>query len=324
MSQNLFAIILVSYDRGEITRRCVESIRSVTQHSYQIIVVDNGSQETAATRILNELEAQSDISLIRLPDNRGPAAARNMGMSMADKRCPYMALFDNDIVALEGWDHATKQALDGPYDLIQPKLLESDGVTVERGPNVERTGGLAANPEYVGRGVARTDLTVSTRGECSIVGTAAVLKREVYESIGEMDERLHIGEDFDYSFRARAAGFRLGYVPDVELIHDHGFDLDYEQERSRVVKYLTAHVTFWRKHRRALLSPAYLAWYCWLHFNGEPMYLPPGMKCRNLRQRLRRRYHRKRCMEAYGNEWSSEEAADSATEGLARRLGMKD
>jgi hypothetical protein len=81
-------------------------------------------------------------------------------------------------------------------------------------------------------------------------------------------------------------------------------------------------VVFWRRWRKALLSPAYLAWYGWLHRHNEPMYLPPDQRWRIAHRRLRRRMVRKWCMTRHANVWNSAEAADQATETLARYLGL--
>ena len=323
MNPARLAVVIVSFERGELTRRCIESVRREATVDYHIFLVDNGSRGEATRPLLDQWEREADITLIRLPENLGPSSGRNHALRRIDASFSHIALLDNDIVALPGWDRAAIDALDGEFDLIQPKLLEADLLRVERGPNVARSGGLDANPHFIGRGAARNAPEVSRRGPCEIVGTGIVMRREVYERVGELDDRLQIGEDFDYSYRARALGFRLGYVPECELIHDHGFDLGYDQERSRVEKYLRAHLILWQKHGKALLSPAYLCWYSWLHFHDEPMYLPPGSRLRTLPQRLRRRWARWRCMNRHANVWGSREEADGATAELAGRLGFQ-
>ena len=316
------AVCIVSYQRSSLTLRCIESVRKASTLQYRVFLVDNGSRDAATRRLLDECSGSADINVYRFGENRGPSAGRNVALRALPADVRYVALLDNDIVALPGWDLAAQTAIDSGADLIQPKLLKMDGVTLERGPNRSNESPLAANPRFIGRGLAADHPDVNGDEEAEIVGTAAVVRREVIDRIGLFDERLHIGEDFDYSFRARAAGFTLRYAPNCALIHDHGFDLAYDQERARTAKYLTSHVVLWRKWRKALLSPAYLAWYDWLDRNGEPMYLPADQRWRIAHRRLRRRLARHWIMARYANDWDTPEAADRATEALAVRLGL--
>jgi GT2 family glycosyltransferase len=317
------AIGIVSFERGELTRRCIDSIRACTCHgTYHIFLVDNGSQTSSAKEALNWCQAFDDISVRVLDNNYGPAYARNIILEMIGANYSVVAFFDNDIVALLGWSEAALRAIEQGADLIQPKLLSSDGHTVERGPTQSRDNPLFANPEYMGIGLDASAPEVTTPSEAAIVGGTSVIRQSVFDRIGWYDDRLHIGEDFDYSYRARAAGFALRYVPDCVLIHDHRFDFSYDQERGQVEKYLRAHVFFWRKHQRALLSPQYLCWYGWLYFNHEPMYMPQQNKWKTIHRRLRRRLIRRWCMTHYQNAWHSADEAHKVTETLANRVGL--
>jgi GT2 family glycosyltransferase len=317
----MIAIVFVSYERGELTQRCIDSLRLVAAQPFHIFLVDNGSQTETTKSVLRNCEGAADVTLTRVRENLGPAAGRNIALAAMPTEFRYVAMLDNDIVALPGWDRAALRAFESGADLIQPKLLEADGRTLERGPNRPNRSPLAANPEYIGRGLPADHPEVNRDEDAVIVGTA-VVRREVLDRIGLFDERLHIGEDFDLSFRARAVGFALRYVPDCTLIHDHGFDFAYDQERGLAEKYLIAHVVLWRKWRKALLSPAYLDWYGWLQRHGEPMYLPPEQRWRIAHRRLRRRLVRGWIMRRRANEWARAEAAERATESLARRLGF--
>ena len=315
-------VLIVSYKRAPLTGRCIESVRATATLPYRIFLVDNGSPDSETSSLLAGMEQSGDVSLTRLERNLGPAAARNVIIRTLPDDVQAVALLDNDIVALPGWDQAALEALDGGADLIQPKLVEADGRTLERGPNRPNDSPLAANPRFIGRGLPAIHPEVNQDEEAAVVGGTAVLRREVIDRLGLFDEGLHIGEDFDYSFRARAAGFALRYAPRCALIHDHGFDLAYDEERGQTSKYLTSHVVLWRRWRKALLSPGYLAWYDWLARHGEPMYLPADQRWRIAHRRLRRRLVRRWIMRRYSNAWNSAAEAEEATAALAARLGL--
>ena len=317
------AIGVVSFERAKVTRHCIESIAACTPADrYRLYLVDNGSRSADVVQLLQWCRQRPEIIVQVLDTNYGPAHARNCILQMIGTSADVVVFLDNDIIALEGWLQAGLAALEAGADLVQPKLLHRDGRTVERGPTRVRADPLAANPEYLGIGLDTDDPLVNLAGEAAIVGTAGIARRDVFDKVGVYDARLHIGEDFDLSYRARAAGLRLRYAPECALIHDHGFDLAYDQERGRLEKYLTAHVVFWRKHQKALLSPRYLQWYAWLHAHGEPMYMPLTQRWRTVARRLRRRWVRRWCMMRYPNHWQSLDRAEAATQALAHRLGI--
>ena len=318
----MLGIVLVSYERGELTERCIASLRAVTTAPFRIFLVDNGSRTDDTRAAVRRWEDASDIVVRRLAANLGPAAGRNAALAKLPRDVDVVAMLDNDIVALPGWERAALDCLSDGADVIQPKLLERDGKTLERGPTRPNASPLAANPQYLGRGLPADHPDVNREEDAAIVGGTGVFRREVLERIGPLDERLHVGEDFDWSFRARAAGFTLRYAPRCALVHDHGFDLAYDEERSATSKYLSAHVVLWLKWRKALLSPTYLAWYDWLDRHGEPMYLPADQRWRIAHRRLRRRLVRRWIIGRHSNVWSTEAEAAQATAAVATRLGL--
>lgn len=324
------AVIVLSCGRGVLTERCLDSLRSCTTNSYHVYLVDNGSTDNDTLSRLDGWANCAEITLFRLPTNLGPAAGRNVALEALAPDDDVVAMLDNDIVALPGWDRAALDALRRGADLIQPKLLEADQVTLERGPNHPNSSPLAINPVFPGRGQRADRPELNREEEAAITGTAAILRRAVLRSVGLLDPVLQIGEDFDFSLRARAAGYAIKYVPDCALVHDHGFDFNYDQERGRVEKYLIAHVVLWRRWGKALLSPSYLHWYAWLHKVGEPMYLPEGQRWRIAHRRLRRRLVRAWIMRKHPNSWASCASLEVATlklagviDGEARALAMR-
>jgi GT2 family glycosyltransferase len=300
----------------------LDSLVECTATPFHVFVVDNGSRDADTVRRLDDWSGRPEVTLFRLPENTGPAAGRNVALAELGPQFDVVAMLDNDIVALPGWDGAALAALGRGADLIQPKLLEADRKTLERGPNRPNASPLAVNPSFLGRGTRADCPEWNTEEEAEIAGTATVMRRSVLDRIGPLDSRLQIGEDFDYSFRARAAGFAIRYVPTCAMVHDHGFDYRYDQERSRVDKYLIAHVILWQRWGKALLSPCYLRWYSWLHFANEPMYLPEDQRWRIAHRRLRRRLVRVWIMRRHANYWTVPEVLANETERLARRLGM--
>ena len=86
------SVVIPTFNSSGTIFDAIATARAQTHRPLEIIVVDDGSHD-ATVRILSEL-AGPDLIVLRHPDNRGGAAARNTGMSRA--RGDYIALLDAD------------------------------------------------------------------------------------------------------------------------------------------------------------------------------------------------------------------------------------
>jgi glycosyltransferase involved in cell wall biosynthesis len=93
LSESLFSIVIACYNQEGFVRQAVESALSQEYPSKEIIVVDDGSSDGTAD-VLNTFG--ESIILARLPINRGAAAARNHGASLASGE--YLVFLDGDDV----------------------------------------------------------------------------------------------------------------------------------------------------------------------------------------------------------------------------------
>ena len=86
----LFSIIIPTHNRKDLLARALSSVQSQDFTDYELIVVDDGSNDGTAQFLLDE-----HPSLVVLhQQNRGPGSARNLGASVAAGR--YIAFLDCD------------------------------------------------------------------------------------------------------------------------------------------------------------------------------------------------------------------------------------
>jgi mycofactocin system glycosyltransferase len=153
------------------------------------IVVDDGSTPPIAGATL------------RLPSNRGPAAARNAGAALVDS--PVIAFVDADV-----------EIPDDPLPHLAPLLDHFDDPRVAL--VAPRIGGEERSPLDMGPTPAR----VSAGSRVSYVPGAVVLvRRAAFEAIGGFDDTMRFGEDVDLVWRLEQAGWRCRYDPCVVVDH---------------------------------------------------------------------------------------------------------
>jgi len=209
----LTSIVIVTHNEVEFTWKCLDSIRLVTDEPYELIVVDNASTDGT----VEFLRAFPDMHVIVNDTNRGFPAAANQGMAVSSRS--QVLLLNNDVVVTTGWLGRMLRA------------LRSDPKVGLVGP----TSNCVSGPQQIEVGydaLADLDGFAWDRGKLHngfvadvnrLVGFCLLIRREVIESIGLLDEQFGIGcfEDDDYCLRAIAAGYRAVIAGDA-FVHHYG------------------------------------------------------------------------------------------------------
>ena len=209
----LVSIVIPVRGERELTSSCLESIRRNTPQPWEVIVVDNGSEDDTPAWAAG----QDDIRYVRNETNRGFAAACNQGMAAAQG--DFVVLLNNDTVVPRGWIDA----------LLAPMVRSANvGLT---GPRSNWVSGvqLCAEARYgddmaaMERFAADWELRHRATGfpVGRLVGFCLAIRREVIDKIGGLDERFGIGnfEDDDYCIRAMIADYYCWLANDAFVHH---------------------------------------------------------------------------------------------------------
>lgn len=218
MASMLTSIIIVTYNSVDVLRRCVDSIRQHTEDvSYELIFVDNASSDGAPEYLRTLTDAQVALN----EENRGFAAGCNQGLQLA--KGDYLLLLNPDTVVTEGWlprliAHAERDADVGAVGPISNGTgeLQLDLLAETQFEDMEQMQGYARRVAKKNRG--------KTWDFHRVAGFCVLIKREVFERVGELDERFGIGyyEDDDYCKRMLKAGYRIIIARDVFIYHEVG------------------------------------------------------------------------------------------------------
>lgn len=200
-----YTFVVPVYDRAPQLDRLLTSIGP----GRRVIVVDDGSRRPG------EISGTADkhgARLVALPENAGPAAARNAGLRLVET--PYVVFVDSDIVL--------------PPDTVPLLLRHFTDPRV--GMAVPRITGLptAAATGWIGRyeaarsslDLGREPAAVRPGTPVSWASTACSVARVAAVADG-FDERMRVGEDVDLCWRLIRGGWRVRYEPSVRAEHEH-------------------------------------------------------------------------------------------------------
>jgi glycosyltransferase involved in cell wall biosynthesis len=194
-------VITTAYNVSAFIGEALSSVFAQTFTDYEFVVVNDGSEDEQE---LNAALAPYRESIVYLSQqNRGLAAARNAGLQIARGR--YAAFLDAD-------------------DVWEPDFLKQQVEFIEReGYDLVYTDALLfGDPSFEGQtfmDIAPSQGEVTFRslisGECNIIGSAVLARRQALFDAGLFDENLRNAQDFDLWIRMALCGARLGYQRQV-------------------------------------------------------------------------------------------------------------
>ena len=213
------SIIIPTRNRVDLLARCVESLVRVTDYdAYEIVIVDNGSDNPATLRWL----AQCGHRVLRYDHPFNYSAINNFGVAQTDS--PWVLLLNNDTEILHPrWLYEMAQYLqNSSIGAVGAKLLFPDQTIQHAGVTVGICG-LAAHTGLGLPGDSRLHHGVfqHVRNVSAVTAACLLTKRSLWDRFGGLNEtNLAISfNDTHYCLQLRAAGYRIVYTPHAQLHH---------------------------------------------------------------------------------------------------------
>ncbi len=138
----IISFIIPVYNTGKYLKRCVDSIlnQGINKSSFEIIIIDDGSTDNSSEIIADLSKRESCIKKIICTENRGPGAARNAGIGIAQGKYIFFIdsddyLFDNSLVQLFEYAESTISDIIG-FDWAE---IYSNGTIVTKKKPIDNT-----------------------------------------------------------------------------------------------------------------------------------------------------------------------------------------
>lgn len=210
----LTSIIILTYNNLEYTKQCLESIRKYTDRdTYELIIIDNNSVDDTKEWLLK----QDDIRVIINKENLGFPRGCNQGIEIA--KGENILLLNNDVIVTENWLSNMVNSLYsedriGAVGPVTNSAAYYTAIPVEYS-NLDEMHNFAQD-------FNKSD-SEKWEERLKLIGYCMLIKRDVVDKIGLLDERFTPGnfEDDDYSVRIRQAGYKLLLCKDT-FIHHYG------------------------------------------------------------------------------------------------------
>lgn len=225
------SVIVVNWNTREMTCECIHSVYQQTRDAnIEVIVIDNASSDDSAGAIR---ERFPDAVLVENETNRGFAAANNQGIRIATGR--YVLLLNSDTLVLDGAIDKTVKYADSNPDIgiLGCRVLNADRTLQPSCFMFPSVLNMTLSTTYLykffpkSRFFGRERMTwwdrSDTRDVEVVTGCFMLIRRGVFDSAGLLDEDYFMyGEETDFCFRAKAAGFRNVFAPHAQIIHYGG------------------------------------------------------------------------------------------------------
>jgi len=203
------SIIVLTRNRKNDLRECLESLKKLTYLNYDVIVVDNDS--TDGTIGLMQCYRDS-VEFIETGKNLGFSAGNNVGIKRAlEKGADYLLLLNDDTIVDPGFLNVLVNACekDASVGIAGPKIyLYAEPRKLWATADIK-------NIRKIDEGQENEDKYVDY-----VVGCAFFIRREVVEKVGFLDEDLFLYREEDvYCTKARNAGYKIMFLPRSIIWH---------------------------------------------------------------------------------------------------------
>lgn len=234
------SIIIVNYNTKKITSDCIKSIIKKTRGiKYEIIVVDNASQDGSVEVLESLTKKIPNLKLIKNRQNLGFGKGNNQGMKVAEGE--FILLLNTDTII-------HNNALGEMISFMRKKdkigvatcaLMNKDGTLQGTGgyfPTLFRVFAWmfflediplldllikpfhpihGQSPFYKGEGLFR-----KAHQQDWLTAAFFIIRREVIEAVGHFDEDYFMyTEEVDYCWRIKKAGWQVWYLPSWSITH---------------------------------------------------------------------------------------------------------
>ena len=220
MKNPLVSIVVLSHNRWDEIKDCLESLKKTKYPNFEVIVVDNHSTDGTLEKIKKRFKW---AKVVENDKNLGPVKGRLIGVKAS--KGSFIAFFDNDVVVTPNWLSEVMKTFNKDKTIgscaIKTMLHSNKKLVNSAGMGCDIFG-FAYSRGLIARGVYEEDNGQYDKEE-EVFGsyaTAMVIKKDVFKKVASFDPAFVMYyEEIDLSWRVRLAGYKVVYVPTSVVFH---------------------------------------------------------------------------------------------------------
>jgi glycosyltransferase involved in cell wall biosynthesis len=214
------SVLVCTRDRPDYLKKCLDSLSNLDYPAYEVVVVDNASQDTSIRKIVES----KGFRYVR-EETPGLNWARNRAFHEA--KYDIVAYIDDDAIASPGWLHGFAYGFSNPEIMAVTGMVLPAELKTSAQIDFESYGGM--NKGFVAKTIRKSELNPESLLWASQWGVGANMgfRRELLNRLGGFDPALDVGTatrgggDIEFFYRTVAAGHSLRYEPAAYIYHVH-------------------------------------------------------------------------------------------------------
>jgi glycosyltransferase involved in cell wall biosynthesis/SAM-dependent methyltransferase len=260
----LVSLIVPTRNGLQLIKTCISSIRDKTSYTnYEILLVDNASDDAEVLNYLSALRSDPKIRVLRDARPFNFSALNNHAIREA--RGEVVGLLNNDIEVISpDWlSEMVSYAVQPDVGAVGARLWYPNE-TLQHGGIILGVGGIAAHshwelPRHHNGYFCRATLASEYS---AVTGACLFTRKELFENLGGLNEvDLPVAfNDVDYCLRARERGYRIVWTPFADLYHHESATRGPEDTPEKRARF-SREIAYMTEHWREILE-------------GDPMYSP--------------------------------------------------
>ncbi|MAT97138.1 MAG: hypothetical protein CL608_08350 [Anaerolineaceae bacterium] len=256
----LVFIVVLNWNAFGDTHECLLSLKEVTYPNFQIVVVDNGSNDDSPQQIV---ASHPDLTLVTCEVNKGIAAGYNRGIQFAlQAGADHVVVMNNDLVFDPEFLSAMVRTIQiwPQSGIIMPKIYYYDDPDV-----IWSTGGrtrwmssniLLRDRQKKDGPAIQTEEMIEFAPSCCLL-----LTRDVCQEVSFDESYFFYYDDWDFCLEARKKGWHIIFSPAAHIWHKVSRSTQNSPKSLRWWKVLgQSCVRYHRKHHSMWLLATYVTW----------------------------------------------------------------
>ena len=236
----MVSIIILNSDHSEDLHKCIISIRNKsTYKNYEIIIVENASQEEQTFRLYDEFKKDPSIRIIQYKEPFNFSSVNNFAVGHTRGDVILFLNNDTEVISRDWLERMVEHVLRREVGIVGSKLYYPDN-TIQHAGIILGIGGLAghSHKHWPGDATGNMNRLRLIQNYSAVTGACLMMRKDVFHELGEFDEQYDLAlSDIDLCLKAISNDYLIVWTPYAELYHHESKTRGYEDTPEKIKRF---------------------------------------------------------------------------------------